>query len=137
MPRHRCYVASPLGFTDGGRAYYRETYLPALAAVTDVIDPWSLAEPGLEPIEIGRRNADAIRECDVLAAYLEGQEPDSGTVAEVGYAAGLGKPCFGLRTDMRRAGEDGVAVNLPVEAFIVASGGRMCRSLDELVEALR
>lgn len=132
----RCYVASPLGFTDGGRAYYRDAYLPALAAVVEVIDPWSLAQPGDEPLTIGRRNAEAIRACDVLAAYLEGQEPDSGTVAEVGYAAGLGKPCFGLRTDLRRAG-DGTAVNLQVEAFIVESGGRMCGSLDELVAALR
>ena len=135
MPR-RCYVASPLGFTDGGRAYYRETYLPALARVVEVVDPWVLAQPGDEPIAIGRRNAEAIRDCDVLAAYLEGQEPDSGTVAEVGYAAGLGKPCFGLRSDLRRAG-DGDAVNLQVEAFITESGGRMCRSLEELVEVLR
>jgi nucleoside 2-deoxyribosyltransferase len=136
VPRPRCYVASPLGFTDGGRAYYEATYLPALAQVVEVVDPWSLAQPGDEPLAIGRRNAEAIRACDVLAAYLEGQEPDSGTVAEVGYAAGLGKPCFGLRTDLRRSG-DGTAVNLQVEAFIVESGGRMCASLPELVEALR
>ncbi len=43
MSRPRCYVASPLGFTEGGREYYRSTYLPALATVVDPVDPWSLA----------------------------------------------------------------------------------------------
>ena len=39
-------------------------------------------------LEVGRRNAEAIRSCTLLAAYLDGQEPDSGTVVEVGYACG-------------------------------------------------
>ena len=88
-------------------------------------------------LEIGRRNSAAIRSCTLLAAYLEGQRPDSGTVAEVGYAAALGLTCFGLRSDFREAGEAGVVVNLQVESFIVESGGRICGSLDELVAALR
>ncbi len=144
----RCYVASPLGFTEGGRRYSGDVYLPALSRVVEVVDPWSLtcaeelaraAEEGREramALEVGRRNAEAIRGCDLLVAYLEGQEPDSGTVAELGFAAGLGLPCFGLRSDLRRAGEPGMALNLQVEAFVELSGGRICRSLDELVSAL-
>jgi len=141
----RCYLASPLGFTEGGRSYYRAEYLPALASVVSPVDPWSLTTQGEideahaagrqreMALEIGRRNVAAIRASDLLVAYLEGQEPDSGTVAELGYAAGLGLTCFGLRSDLRQAGENGAAVNLQVETFVLESGGRVCGSLDELV----
>jgi nucleoside 2-deoxyribosyltransferase len=146
--RARCYVASPLGFTEAGRFYHERAYLPALATVVDPVDPWALTDAaevaaaraaGRErelALTIGRRNIDAIRSCSLLAALLDGQEPDAGTVAEVGYAAGLGMPCFGLRTDLRQSGEAGVSVNLQVETLVVDSGGVIARSLDELVAAL-
>jgi nucleoside 2-deoxyribosyltransferase len=148
MPRPRCYIAGPLGFTDSGRDYYQRVYLPALAAVVEPVDPWALttAEEVADAerhgqqrelaLTIGRRNADAIRSCALVAAHLDGQEVDAGTAAEVGYAAALGRTCFGLRTDLRQAGEAGVAVNLQVESFIVDSGGLIAGSLPELVQAL-
>ena len=149
--RARCYVASPLGFTEAGRQYYARVYLPALARVVEPVDPWTLTQPdefaaaalgGVDAeralaLEAGRRNADAIGTCELLVAYLEGQEPDSGTIVEVGYACGLGLTCFGLRSDLRVAGEPGVALNLQVESLIVASGGEIVRSLDALVTALK
>ncbi|HEY0632260.1 MAG TPA: nucleoside 2-deoxyribosyltransferase [Thermoleophilaceae bacterium] len=146
--RPRCYVASALGFTDAGTHYYEHVYLPALRMVVEPVDPWALttAEEVAEAraarrerefaLEIGQRNADAIRGCTLLAAHLDGQEIDGGTAAEVGFAAALGLRCFGLRTDMRENGEPGVSVNLQVEHFIVASRGVLCRSLDALVAAL-
>jgi nucleoside 2-deoxyribosyltransferase len=148
--RPRCYVASPLGFTEAGRAYLAQVLLPALAAVVEPVDPWSLTGPdefaqatergpaALHELamEVGRRNADAIRSCALLAAYLEGQEPDSGTVVEIGYACGLGVTCVGLRSDFRQLGEPGAAMNLQVESLIVAGGGELVGSLDELVAAL-
>ncbi len=150
MPRRRprCYVASPLGFTEAGRSYLADVYLPALATVVEPVDPWALTTEhevaaaqrvGRERelwLDVGRRNAEAIRSCTVLAAYLEGQEPDSGTVAELGFAAALGLTCFGLRSDLRQAGEGGVALNLQVEAFVVGSGGVICPGLTALVAAL-
>ncbi|WP_205695879.1 nucleoside 2-deoxyribosyltransferase [Conexibacter sp. SYSU D00693] len=151
MGRPRTYVASPLGFTAAGRHWYGEVLLPALAAVVEPVDPWALTAPeeaaaatvGRTPeeqrpfwLEVGRRNAEALRTCDRLVAVLEGQEPDSGTVAELGFAAALGLRCDGLRTDLRRAGEPGMAVNLQVEAFVVHSGGRICADLDDLVREL-
>jgi nucleoside 2-deoxyribosyltransferase len=138
-------VASPLGFSEAGRHYYREVYLPALAKVVIPVDPWSLASPeeisaarvaGRERdmmLEIGRRNIAALGTCALLAAYLDGQELDSGTVAEVGFAAGIGLLCFGLRTDLRGNGEPAMTVNLQVETFIRESGGQISSSLDELV----
>lgn len=146
--RARCYVASPLGFTEAGRHYYADVYLPALAEVVEPVDPWSLTQPweieqaiaaGRErdiALEIGRRNTEAIRSCTLLAANLDGQEADAGTVAEVGFGAALGLTCFGLRTDLRQSGEPGVAVNLQVEAFILDSGGHIADSLEGLVRAL-
>lgn len=148
MSRPRCYLASPLGFTEAGRHYHARVYLPALAAVVDPVDPWSLTAPeelaaaeaegrlGELALTIGRRNAEAIRSCALLAAVLDGQEVDSGTAAEVGYAAALGIRCFGLRSDLRQSGEPGVAVNLQLEAFIRDSGGAVVTTLDELVAAL-
>ena len=133
----RCYVASPLGFTDAGRHYYAEYFIPALREVVDPVDPWSLGTADSAPADIGRRNAEAINSCTLLAAVLDGQEVDSGTASEIGYAAAKGLRCFGLRTDLRQSGEPGAAVNLQVEHFIVASGGAIVATLDELVEALR
>jgi len=88
-------------------------------------------------LAIGRANVEAIRSCELLVAQLDGQEPDSGTVAELGYGAALGLRCYGVRSDMRQSGEPGVAVNLQVETFVVDSGGAMCATLGELVAVLR
>lgn len=145
MSRRRCYVASPLGFTEAGRRYYTETLISALARVVDPVDPWALTEKHeVEAgghrrdfwLEVGQRNAEAIDSCELLAAVLDGQEVDSGTASEVGYAAASGLTCFGLRTDLRQSGEPGMAVNLQVEYFIERSGGRIAGSLEELVAAL-
>jgi nucleoside 2-deoxyribosyltransferase len=146
--RPRCYVASPLGFTEAGRDYYARVYLPALATIVVPVDPWALTTP--EELEaahaegrqreltltIGRRNIGALRSCSLLAAHLDGQEADSGTAAEVGYGAAIGLTCFGLRTDLRQSGEDGAALNLQVETFIVESGGRIADTLDGLIGLL-
>jgi nucleoside 2-deoxyribosyltransferase len=144
----RAYIASPLGFTESGRHYYEGVYLPALARVVDPIDPWSFtsaaeviaAEAAGELTElwlgIGRRNSAAIRSADLVVALLDGQEVDSGTAAEIGYAAGVGKRCFALRTDLRQNGEAGVAVNLQVVSFVLDSGGAIAGSLAELIGLL-
>ena len=78
----------------------------------------------------------AIRGSQLLIAQLDGQEVDAGTAAEVGYAAALGLPCLGVRSDLRASGEPGMRVNLQLEAFIVLSGGFIAGSLDELVARL-
>ena len=146
--RPPCYIASPLGFSEAGRAYYAERYVPALAEHVEPVDPWTLSLPedfaaardaGREHafgIEVGARNAAAIRGARLLIAQLDGQEVDAGTAAEVGYAAALGLPCLGVRSDVRASGEPGMRVNLQLEAFIVLSGGFIAGSLDKLVARL-
>ena len=150
FPRPRCYIASPLGFSEAGRAYYAERYVPALAEHVEVVDPWALSLPaefaaareaGVEAafrfaIEVGERNATAIRGSQLLIAQLDGQEVDAGTAAEVGYAAALSLPCLGVRSDLRASGEPGMRVNLQLQAFIVLAGGFIAGSLDELVARL-
>jgi nucleoside 2-deoxyribosyltransferase len=146
--RPRCYVASPLGFSEAGREYYARRYLPALEEHVEPVDPWVLTAPGEFVtardegrayelgIEVGARNAAAIRGAQVLIAHLDGQEVDAGTAAEVGYAAALGLPCLALRSDLRRSGEPGMHVNLQLEAFVALSGGFLAGSLDELLARL-
>jgi nucleoside 2-deoxyribosyltransferase len=146
--RPRCYIASPLGFSEAGRDYYARRYLPALAEHVEPLDPWALSLPAeFEAaaaegrvhefgIEVGARNAEVIGSAALLIAQLDGQEVDAGTAAEVGYAAALGVPCLGIRSDLRASGEPGMHVNLQLEAFVVRSGGFVARSLDELVGRL-
>ena len=146
--RPRCYIASPLGFSEAGRVYYTERYIPALAEHVEPVDPWTLSLPEEFAsaradarerrfgIEVGERNATAIRGSQLLIAQLDGQEVDAGTAAEVGYAAALGLPCLGVRSDLRASGEPGMRVNLQLEAFIVLSGGFIAGSLGELVARL-
>ena len=146
--RPPAYIASPLGFSEAGRAYYAEHYLPALREHVEPVDPWALSKPeefeaarasGREHelgLEVGARNARAIAGARLLIAHLDGQEVDAGTAAEVGYAAALGLPCLALRSDLRASGEPGMTVNLQVEAFVVLSGGFVTRSLDELLARL-
>ncbi|MEA2156835.1 MAG: hypothetical protein QOE11_2975 [Solirubrobacteraceae bacterium] len=146
--RPRCYVASPLGFSEAGREYYAGRYLPALAEHVEPVDPWALTLPaefaaaraqGRERelgLEVGARNADAIRGALLVIAHLDGQEVDAGTAAEVGYGAALGLACVALRSDLRASGEPGMRVNLQLEAFVVLSGGFVAGSLAELVARL-
>lgn len=146
--RTRCYLASPLGFTEAGRHYLEHVYKPALARVVKIIDPWQLinendatkawtAERGHEAaLEIGRLNTQALRSCPLLAAFLDGQELDGGTCAEIGFAAAIGTRCYGLRSDFRETGEPNVTLNLQIETFILDSGGAIVETLEELVSAL-
>jgi nucleoside 2-deoxyribosyltransferase len=151
VSRPRCYVASPLGFNEAGRVYYQRVYLPALAEVVEPLDPWAQVAPeriaaaragGVAALrelwlETGLGNLALIESAPLLAAWLDGQEVDSGTATEIGFAAGRGVRCFGLRSDLRSAGEEGMEVNLQVEATIAHSGGRVVGSLDALVAVLR
>jgi nucleoside 2-deoxyribosyltransferase len=86
---------------------------------------------------LGAANAAHIERADALLAVLDGADVDSGTAAEIGFAAALGKPIVGLRLDTRQAGDnEGALVNLQVEHFILASHGRIVRSIAEAISVL-
>lgn len=152
----RVYVASPLGFAASTKPFLESLLRAVQETGAEPVDPWSLPEsrlldearnlaPGDERLrrlrqanrEIAAANESALRSSDVVVAVLDGVDIDSGTAAELGVAYEMKKPIIGLRTDLRRAGENEAAVvNLQVQYFIETSGGAIVRSLDELKAAL-
>jgi nucleoside 2-deoxyribosyltransferase len=153
----RIYVASPLGFTDAGRAYNDAVVLPAVRnAGFEPLDPWDVDTEILHVFgldrdhpdrklrlgdtnrAVGRRNAELIRSAAGMLAVLDGDDVDSGTAAEVGYACALACPVVGMRSDLRNSGDnEATLVNLQVEWFVLESGGRLTTNLDDAVTALR
>jgi len=147
------YLASPLGFSHENNRY-RERIKERLRRLDcAVFDPWEQAEV-TRRIEqamstgdgiardaaikdaarfAGAVNAEGIRSADIVLAVLDGTEPDSGTVSEVGYGAGIGKKCFGLRTDLRASGDlPGLPINLQLLFFIECTGGRLFRGIEDI-----
>lgn len=55
---------------------------------------------------------DGIDQSDIVVAWLDGPDSDSGTSFEVGYAYAKGIPVIGVRTDFRHNQERGVNVML-------------------------
>jgi nucleoside 2-deoxyribosyltransferase len=148
----KLYVASPFGFTEAGRFFYRTEFLPALRkAQIELIDPWteemteSATSCSMNEVSSGERNrliaqnnVRGIDRCDAMLAVLDGTDVDSGTAAEIGYAFGKGKVIIGYRSDFRRAGEnDATAINLQVAFFISESGGCIASTLNEVVSAIK
>ena len=149
----KVYLASPLGFSREND-HYREKIKERLRQLDcTVFDPWEQeevskrieaamsitdsAERAEAIIEAARFtggvNAEGIRTSDIVLAVLDGAEPDSGTVSEVGYGAGIGKKCYGLRTDFRDSGDlPGLALNLQVQYFIESSGGQLFRRVEDV-----
>jgi len=52
-------------------------------------------------MEIFSSDIDAMKKCNVLLAVLDGRTIDEGVAFEIGYSFGIGKQCFGLKTDNR------------------------------------
>jgi nucleoside 2-deoxyribosyltransferase len=71
---------------------------------TDVDDP----DPDRMAARISRADEDLLRSCDAVVANMapfRGPSTDPGTIYEIGFARGLGKPVVGWTTDWRRYGE--------------------------------
>jgi len=145
----KIYLASPLGFSPEFKPYLERVKAHLVQLGYEVFDPWE--QPFAEAIheasqvenhneriaaftrlskEIGAANENGIPQCEILLGVLDGPEIDSGTAAEMGFAAGIGLRCFGLRTDWRDSGEFGLPLNLQVLHFIQVSGGRLFRSIE-------
>ncbi len=150
----KLYLAGPLGFSEAGVYFQDKELVPSLEkAGFQVINPWKLTDAklfaqvqALPPgdsrkdawrklnEQIGRNNATALQSSDIVLAILDGSDVDSGTASEVGAAFSLHKRIFGYRGDFRLASDnEGAAVNLQVEYFISASGGKIFTSFHELI----
>lgn len=152
----KVYLASPLGFSREND-HYRERIKQRLRDINcSVFDPWEqdevarriehamcLEDSGERARAIkaaarftGGVNAEGLVNSDLVLAVLDGTEPDSGTVAELGFGAGIGKKCYGLRTDFRDSGDlPGLELNLQVLYFLEYSGGKLFRKIEDIVFA--
>ena len=153
----KIYVASPLGFSEAGRAFYKGVLREVKRLGHTPIDPWTLtAKAKIDRVqkmpygakkrdawrklnvEIGGNNRAGIDRADMVFAVLDGVDVDSGTAAEIGYASAKAKPILGYRGDFRlSADNDGSIVNLQVEYFIRQSGGDIITQFAELGAALK
>ncbi len=149
----KVYLASPLGFSPEWKTYRDkikrrlnelgytvsdpwEQQFRAAIEEASTIQEWSARVAAFKAIatRIGRANEERIRACDVVLGLLDGLELDSGTVSEIGFAAALGKKCYGLRTDFRNSGDfDGIPINLQVLYFIESNGGKLFRRISEIL----
>lgn len=153
----RVYIASPLGFAASTNAFMHDL-VARLERVVAVENPWDdlrfvddfaeiatlesyddrVSRLGKINHEIGKTNAERIDKSDGMLAILDGVDVDSGTASEIGYAYARGKKVYGLRTDFRLAGDNlGATVNLQVQYFIEASGGRVVTDVDSLLECVK
>lgn len=153
----RVYIASPLGFAASTTAFMNEL-VEQLIGVVVVENPWddvrfindfadiATLENHNERVEqlhkinleLGKTNAERIDKSDAVLAILDGVDVDSGTASEIGYAYAKGKKVYGLRTDFRLAGDNiGATVNLQVQYFIEASGGRVVTDTESLMECAK
>jgi nucleoside 2-deoxyribosyltransferase len=146
------YLGSPLGFSPEWKSYRDKIKRRLYELGCTVLDPWEQPlRPEIEVArfmsdwdarvktfrkiarEIGKANEEMIRSCDLILGVLDGAELDSGTASEIGFAAALGKKCYGLRTDFRDCGEfDGLSFNLQVLYWIEASSGCLFSRIDEI-----
>ena len=145
--RKSCYVASPCGFAESTKRWYKDL-LDQLRNNVDIVDPWEenvdpiLALPAEQRrdswIELGIKHYGKIDKCDLVVAILDQEPPDNGTVCEIAHAAAAPKPIpvIGYRGDTRTSGEDGVPVNLMILAAIRLSGGEYTTSVPDLVAAV-
>jgi len=148
------YLASPLGFTESTRGFMDDIENLITNCGYIVVNPWRMSNPQqfnviIQDIQkrrqalhkvnmkIAAKNEEAIRECQIVMAVLDGTDVDSGTASEIGFAYALGKRIFGYRGDIRRSGDnDGSVVNLQVQYWIENSGGCIVTSLNALRELL-
>ena len=147
------YLASPLGFSPETRPYLERIKERLRDLGCNVFDPWeqtqfaaaiaqaqTLCDYGERAaafaaiaVGIDQVNEEGIRGAEIVLAVLDGTEVDSGTASELGFAAALGKRCYGLRTDLRDCGDfTGIPVNLQVLHFIATSGGRLFRTIEAI-----
>jgi len=131
----RIYLSGPLfsrgEIAWGGRV---KSFLEDRLDGVRVIWPHELSPCLAGPQQIFQANLDALKEADLMVAILDGPQVDDGTAWEIGYFFGAGKRVFGLRTDLRRAGEaESSRVNLMIECSCLAIAG----SLEELLAGLK
>ena len=107
----KVYIASPLfneeerKFNEKIKSFLEKKYKVYLPQKDGLLLE-DLIKEGVEIDSANRAiyNADinALKECDILLAILNGAHIDEGVAFEIGYMKGLGKDCIGYQSDIRR-----------------------------------
>ena len=140
------YVAGPL-FSEADRAFL-EAVVRTLAesAGLDPLKDFFLphrdgGELGKGPKREGIFALDMNRldSADVIVALLDGQDADSGTCIELGYAYAKGKKIFGILTDFRAYHTSDVEPHRPNLMLwgVCEKGATIFRSLPDLAESFK
>lgn len=139
----RIYFAAPL-FSEAERSFNRDVvsslepdcdvYLPQRDGSL-IIDLLERGVPRNEAVStIFRQDFEALRDCDLVLAVLDGRSVDEGVAVELGLAYGLGKPCWGLKTDFRSLSHFGD--NPMIEALLARKFGSVVEMSEELAVLL-
>ena len=143
----RVYVAGPL-FSEAERAWLDALASRLRAEGFECFVPHEHFDEAPEPTSaaIYRIDAEGLRSCDALVAWLDGPMVDDGTACEIGMfaercASGAARGIVGIATDLRlerRRERDvvGGGMNLFV-AGAVESCGRIVHDVNAAVDALR
>jgi nucleoside 2-deoxyribosyltransferase len=132
---HKIYLSGPL-FSRGEIAWGKcvKRFLEDRLDGVPIIWPHEIVPCLALPRQIFQANLQALNECDIMVAMLDGSSVDDGTAWEIGYFFMQGKKILGIRTDFRRAGEtDSSRVNLMIECSCQAVAG----GLEELAMDLK
>lgn len=156
MSRPKCYVMSPLGFTEITREPY-ERILENISPVVEPINPFAIAGEQFIPeiLEASGPRKQALwcamavklyrtirEDADLGLAILNGEPPDFGVACEIGYGYALHEagikpfPLVAYRQDHRRSGETDNNLNAMALPPYMETGGCFVNSLDELRPAL-
>ena len=139
----RVYFAGPL-FTPYERSFIDECAARLRAEGIDVFVPHenALAAGETSAATIFEKDWNGLSEANAVVALIDGPTVDDGTACEIGIFYALmqtdstKKGIVGLLTDLRATlGHEGHGVNLFVLGCVEA-GGKVCGSIDEVVEAL-
>jgi len=118
---HKIYLSGPIfSAAEIAWAGRLSALLGARLENTEIIWPHEIVPEGTEPEHIFRANLQALNQCDLMVAILDGPQVDDGTSWEIGYFFSQGKKILGIRTDFRQAGESEKSrVNLMIERSCV------------------
>lgn len=109
--KKKIYIAGPL-FSEAERKFnaeLKQTLLPFFDIYLPQDDGGVMAEmvkEGMVPKKASKKvfeaGIQALKDCDLLLIILDGRVIDEGASFELGYVYALGKPAYGLQTDVRR-----------------------------------
>jgi nucleoside 2-deoxyribosyltransferase len=131
----KVYLAGPL-FTEPERAFLDDVarHLRQLGHEVFVPHEHELAiEAASAATEIFETDTAGLAAAEVIVAVVDGTDVDSGTAAELGWAAATNKLIIGLSTDMRvhKSGLQNLFV-----AGLIQSRGHLVTNLDDLADAV-